>query len=365
MDSLNDFFAIIGNGKAKVEKEKKDIIGDMKLEDLFASLETEKKKTKRDKEKLKKEVAAFESFLFAPKKISEEDNTIKAVKVLETELSNLKNTSYKSIDRLMKGICSEYNITPLQLHNGFKEKHGVIPDEWIKQQKEDVDTTNWRDDYKPIEIETEDIIKPEPLKPEEDEVEISENIERSRQILDKLIPEEEKIEEGPDEEIRRLKREMDQLRKMVYESVRTATAQGGGGEVRLEFLDDVDRDSVKVDGKFLKYQSSTGKWIGADASGGVSDLGPLSGIATMDTSTINDGDTIIYDSSTQQFITTSTVGGSATSINGIAITSSLPMDNGVLTFDGTTNQFVFETPFTIVDLSDNVEDGQIDYGSFT
>jgi len=43
---------------------------------------------------------------------------------------------------------------------------------------------------------------------------------------------------------------------------------GGGGEVRLEFLDDVDRDSVKVDGKYLQYQSSTGKWIGADASGG-------------------------------------------------------------------------------------------------
>jgi hypothetical protein len=43
---------------------------------------------------------------------------------------------------------------------------------------------------------------------------------------------------------------------------------GGGGEVRLEFLDDVDRDSVKVDGKYLQYQSSTGKWIGADALGG-------------------------------------------------------------------------------------------------
>jgi hypothetical protein len=38
----------------------------------------------------------------------------------------------------------------------------------------------------------------------------------------------------------------------------------GGGEVRLEFMDDVDRDSVKVDGKFLKYQASTGKFIGAD-----------------------------------------------------------------------------------------------------
>ena len=40
---------------------------------------------------------------------------------------------------------------------------------------------------------------------------------------------------------------------------------GGGGETRLEFLDDVNRNSAKVDGKFLKYQSSTGKWVGADA----------------------------------------------------------------------------------------------------
>ena len=56
---------------------------------------------------------------------------------------------------------------------------------------------------------------------------------------------------------------------------------GGGGEVRLEFLDefldDVDRDSVKVDGKFLKYQESTGKFIGADAS---SDYASSAGIAT-------------------------------------------------------------------------------------
>ena len=53
---------------------------------------------------------------------------------------------------------------------------------------------------------------------------------------------------------------------------------GGGGEVRLEFLDDVDRDSVKVDGKYLQYQASTGKFIGADASGG----GGGSGITTAE-----------------------------------------------------------------------------------
>ena len=42
---------------------------------------------------------------------------------------------------------------------------------------------------------------------------------------------------------------------------------GGGGEVRLEFLDDLDRDSALVDGKFLKYQASTKTFVGADASG--------------------------------------------------------------------------------------------------
>ena len=37
----------------------------------------------------------------------------------------------------------------------------------------------------------------------------------------------------------------------------------GSGEVRLEFLDDVNRDSAKTDGMFLQYQSSSGKWIGS------------------------------------------------------------------------------------------------------
>ena len=39
----------------------------------------------------------------------------------------------------------------------------------------------------------------------------------------------------------------------------------GSGEVRLEFLDDVDRDSAKTDGYYLKYQASPspGKWVGS------------------------------------------------------------------------------------------------------
>jgi ABC-type transporter Mla subunit MlaD len=43
---------------------------------------------------------------------------------------------------------------------------------------------------------------------------------------------------------------------------------GGGGEVRLEFLDDIDRSTAKVDGKFLKYEASSGKWVGATGGSG-------------------------------------------------------------------------------------------------
>ena len=37
---------------------------------------------------------------------------------------------------------------------------------------------------------------------------------------------------------------------------------GGGGETRLEFLDDVDRSTAKTNGYVLQYDSSVGKFIG-------------------------------------------------------------------------------------------------------
>jgi hypothetical protein len=37
---------------------------------------------------------------------------------------------------------------------------------------------------------------------------------------------------------------------------------GGGGETRLEFLDDINRISVKRHNKYLKYDEPSGKWIG-------------------------------------------------------------------------------------------------------
>ena len=61
---------------------------------------------------------------------------------------------------------------------------------------------------------------------------------------------------------------------------------GGGGEVRLEFLDDIDRSTAKVDGKFLKYDSSLNKWVGATGGSGGGG-GGISGVSTTGTSGFN------------------------------------------------------------------------------
>ena len=60
---------------------------------------------------------------------------MKGVKKLERSLLKMKSHSYDAIDRVMKKICKEEDITPKQLHDNFKSKHnGKIPDEWIKDQ---------------------------------------------------------------------------------------------------------------------------------------------------------------------------------------------------------------------------------------
>jgi len=43
---------------------------------------------------------------------------------------------------------------------------------------------------------------------------------------------------------------------------------GGGGAVNIKDMDDVDLLTAQVNDKYLKYNSSSKKWVGADASGG-------------------------------------------------------------------------------------------------
>ena len=338
MNELGDFFSLIGEEKNKKEEKKKELIGELSLGDLFASLSEEKKKIKEKNEK----------------KDKEREELIKNAKIFETFL--------------------------------FSDTK--------KQQKEEVDTTDRKDNYVPTEIETTNIIKPEPLKQEkvEEKAEISENIEKTINILDKLIPEEEKINDS-ETEMSRLKREVDQLRKMVYESVRTATAQGGGGEVRLEFLDDVDRNTAKTDGLYLKYDETLDKWVGAPVGGGATTFTDLTDVDSstkngnsvvynsgtgkfigtdilgnfreLISENVSDGDVVVYSASAGRFIATSQgslTGTGRTTLVTLDDVVGIPSTNNVLIFNGT--DFEFTTPFEIVDRSDGSDDDILDYGSF-
>ena len=102
---------------------------------------------------------------------------------------------------------------------------------------------------------------------------------------------------------------------------------GGGGEVRLEFLDDVQKSTAVVDGKFLKYSSSAGKFIGADAS-----TSEFSGV-TAGTVTASKG--VIVDSNKD-------IDG----FRNVTIEGNLTVEGTTTTIDSTTisiqNAFVFE-----------------------
>ena len=68
------------------------------------------------------------------------------------------------------------------------------------------------------------------------------------------------------DEIEKLRKEFEQYKTVLQNQItKNLATSSGGGEVRLEFLDDVDRDTAKVNGKFLKFDSSSGKFVGDDS----------------------------------------------------------------------------------------------------
>ncbi len=84
-------------------------------------------------------------------------------------------------------------------------------------------------------------------------------------------PRGEKGDPGSDADVTKLEERLEVTVKQINDRIsKVAAGSGGGGgsgEVRLEFLDDVDRATALVNGKFLKYDSASGTFVGADAGG--------------------------------------------------------------------------------------------------
>jgi hypothetical protein len=55
-----------------------------------------------------------------------------AVDDLEKDL--VEPHSYDAIDHMMQTLARKYKLTPQELHDKFLSKHGISPDDWIKDQ---------------------------------------------------------------------------------------------------------------------------------------------------------------------------------------------------------------------------------------
>ena len=127
------------------------------------------------------------------------------------------------------------------------------------------------------------------------------SVEKTASMIDKAIIHLDSLEEKTEiseevNQIATLRKEFDNFRSLIAQQIASSQMSGaGGGEVRLEFMDDVDRDSVKVDGKFLKYQASTGKFIGADS--GVTNEQLQDVVGAMISSNTESGITVTYEDS--------------------------------------------------------------------
>ena len=220
---LGQFFSLIGKAKKEKEDEFRSLVGEVDIDSMFSQVKESINEDKQKKKKEEKQIQALESWLFTEAQLQEKTVEEKPVIV------GVDDDKYE---------------------------------EWIED-----------------ELDEETEVTPELVKEIEEE-EVEDTVDHALKILETIKSKEEVRENLDDPEIIKIRRELEYLKNLV-------NAQGGGGEVRLEFLDDVDRDSVKVDGKFLKYQASTGTFIGADASGGGgggdSDYASSAGIATFAT----------------------------------------------------------------------------------
>ena len=174
------------------------------------------------------------------------------------------------------------------------------------------------------------------------------SVEKTASMIDKAIVHLDSLEEKTEikeevNQIATLRKEFDNFRSLIAQQIASTQMSGaGGGEVRLEFMDDVDRSTAKVDGKFLKFQSSTGKFVGADA--GVTNEQLQDVVGAMISSNTESGITVTYEDSdgTLDFVVGTlnqdTTGNSATST---ALETARTIAG--VSFDGTSNITIAST----------------------
>ena len=227
---LTEFFSLLGKAKKEKKEEFDNLLkeADINLDVLTSSVVTGIKEAKVNIKKQKKK----------EKKLIEQLDSI--IDVIE----NPKEVKDITEPAVTVGVPEDFDISKLEIEDA--------------------------DDNPSFEIV--DVIKPEPIKTPK----ISDTVAQAIKFIEETNIKEE-IENSDETSIDDLKGEIKQVRDILY---KVLSHGPGSGEVNLLKLDDVDEDTAKVDGKFLKYDSSSGKFTGASAGIGTQDSLNTSGIIT-------------------------------------------------------------------------------------
>ena len=226
---LTEFFSLLGKAKKEKKEEFDNLLkeADINLDVLTSTVVTGIKEAKVKQKKQKKKEA---------KLIEQLDSIIDVIE-------NPKEVKDITEPAVTVGVPEDFDVSKLEIEDA--------------------------DDNPSFEIV--DVVKPEPIKTPK----ISDTVAQAIKFIEETNIKEE-IENSDETSVDDLKGEIKQVRDILY---KVLSHGPGSGEVNLLKLDDVDEDTAKVDGKFLKYDSSSGKFVGGDASGSTDNIA-YTGIVT-------------------------------------------------------------------------------------
>ena len=251
-EGLGDFFKLIAESKQEVA-EQKQLIAEQERQEEEKRLE----KIRKEEESIKSHIDMglddiFEQLGVRPKKERENKNT--------AEIINEEKGKKEEFDKLISSVISIMGPgNTVETVQEEVEEEEVISEEPGSSKQEKVLTflesflTKKIDDIEEIKEEVQD-----------EEPDHQSLMEKSLGLLS----EPSEIVPGAEDNFATLSDLQNHYKDFLVKIQQQLSTLGGGGETRLEFLDDVDRDTAKVDGKFLKYEASSGKWVGATGGGG-------------------------------------------------------------------------------------------------
>ncbi len=235
----------------------------------------------------------FQSVAIEKKKVAEEQARIQA---REERLKPQVNIQLNDLSEFF-GLCATTRPRPKTLHDA------VTPPK-PEEQKMHLELESFFDRLSSFENALEEQI----TKPKSEEV--IEEIQEEKSSTELLADAMSKYTKGAPETITEEPTELDKIKEEFRHFKETVIAQmasiGGGGEVNLLKLDDVDTGAIG-NGKVLSYNASTGKLQFVTSSG--SGASNLSDLSDVDTTNLADDSIMQYNSSTGKFEFTNELDG--------------------------------------------------------